>query len=313
MPSSLPFPPIYLLPVHLETERLHELEEQIPTLTYDPNETDVFVGNVSKPERALFELRRRDISFKAPEPRERLDRASGVKKRKLSDGQVQEKSRTLKVARLKWFTDSLERGGVMPLDEYLVVEVEREAEKEPPRSSQHNISLPTTATPKQPATGDYRPRRDADQAKKPPLLQQSTSDEVAIPPVPEFLNMPYSCQRPTPVDTPNASFVDELKKIRKTRILTGDAVGIRAYSTSIASVAAYPYPLKSQLGKLNRKRAYLGARLLKTYVCHGYWIGTLTISGCRSREVTRVWPEDRRAVPGMERHREDRRGRRGRR
>ena len=253
MPSSLPFPPIYLLPVHLEAERLHELEEQIPTLTYDPNETDVFVGNVSKPERALFELRRRDIGFKAPEPRERVNRAPGIKKRKLSDERVQEKSRTLKVARLKWFTDSLERGGVMPLEEYLVVEVEREATKGRPHSSQQIISLPATAPPKQPATEGYRTRRDANQAKKPPLLQQSTSDEVAIPPVPEFLNTPYSCQRPTPVDTPNASFVDELKKIRKTRILIGDAVGVRAYSTSIASVAAYPYLLRNQLGKLDGK------------------------------------------------------------
>lgn len=258
MPSSLPFPPIYLLPVHLETERLHELEEQIPTLTYDPNETDVFVGNVSKPERALFELRRRGIDFKAPEPRERINRVSGVKKRKLSDWRIQEKTRTLKVARLKWFTDSLERGSVMPLEEYLVVEVEREAAKGPPRSSQQIISLPATASPKQPTTGGHRTRRDVNQAKKPPLLQQSTSDEVAIPPIPEFLNTSYSCQRPTPVNTPNAPFVEELKKIRKTRILIGDAVGVRAYSTSIASVAAYPYVLRSQLGKLNGEVAHHG-------------------------------------------------------
>lgn len=257
MPSSLPFPPIYLFSVHLNTERLHELEEQIPTLTYDPDETDVFVGNVSKPERALFELRRRDISFKAPESHECIDCVSGVKRKRVSDGRTQEKRRTLKVASLKWFTDSLERGGVMPLDEYLVVEVEREAEKEPKRSSQKIISLPAVAAPKQPATGSHRPRRDADQAKKPPLLQQSTSEEVAIPQVPGFLSTPYSCQRPTPVDTPNASFVDELKRIRKARILIGDAVGIRAYSTSIASITAYPYPLKSQLGKLDRVTTYL--------------------------------------------------------
>lgn len=257
MPSSLPFPPVYLLSVHLETERLHELEDQIPTLTYDPDETDVFVGNIFKPERALFELRRRGISFKAPESRECIDCASGVKRRKVSDGRTQEKIRTLKVARLNWFTDSLERGGVMPLDEYLVVEVERDENEEPLRSSQQIIGLPAMAAPKQPTTGGYRTRRDADQAKKPPLLQRSTSDEVAMPPVPGFLSTPYSCQRPTPVDTPNASFVDELKRIRKTRTLIGDAIGIRAYSTSIASITAYPFLLKTQLGKLDRVTTYL--------------------------------------------------------
>lgn len=52
MSSSPSFPPIYLLPAHLETEKLHELEEQIPSLTYDPGEAGVIIGNISKPERA---------------------------------------------------------------------------------------------------------------------------------------------------------------------------------------------------------------------------------------------------------------------
>lgn len=250
MPSTLNFPPIYLLPAHLETDRLHELEEQIPTLTYDPSEAAVIIGNISKPARALFELRRRKISFKAPEPHGHIDRISGVKRRKISDTRAQELDGTLKVVRLKWLTDSLERGGVLPLDEYLILEVERDADTKPPQSPPRIISIPAAASssPPQSGTGRFRPRREAD-SKRPPLLQQSTSDETSSPPVPEFLNTPYSCQRPTPVDPPNAPFVDELKRIRKTRVLIGDAVGIRAYSTAVASVAAYPYPLQSQLGK----------------------------------------------------------------
>lgn len=246
MSSSLRFPPIYLLPAHLETERLHELEEHISSLTYDPGEADVIIGNISRPERALFELRRRGISFRPPPSHERSDHPPGAKRRKISDTGAQAKDGALKVARLKWFTDSLARGEVLPLDDYLILEVERDTEKGPAQSPQRVISIPAAAV--QPASARPRPRREAD-TRRPPLLQHTTSEETSVPPVPDFLHTPYSCQRPTHVDSPNASFVDELKKIRKTRILIGDAVGIRAYSTSIASVAAYPYPLRSQLGE----------------------------------------------------------------
>ena len=255
MPSTLNLPPIYLLPTHLDTERLHELEEQIPTLTYDPREAAVIIGNISKPARALFELRRRKLSFKELDLHGCTDAAPGAKRLKLSDSRAQEQRNTIKVARLKWLTDSLERGGVLPLDEYLILEVELlelDAEAKP-QSPQRIISIPAAPTssptysPHGP--GRFRPRREAD-SRPPPLLQKSTSDdETSIPPVPEFLNTPYSCQRPTPVDPPNAPFVEELKRIRKARVLAGDAVGVRAYSSAVASIAAYPYPLKSQLGK----------------------------------------------------------------
>jgi DNA polymerase IV len=40
-------------------------------------------------------------------------------------------------------------------------------------------------------------------------------------------------------------FMIQLDKIRKIRELTLDEIGVRAYSTSIAAIAAYPYPLQS--------------------------------------------------------------------
>lgn len=262
MSSSPSFPPIYLLPTHLESERLHELEKQIPSLTYDPGEAGVIIGNISKPERALFELRRRGISFRPPAPRGPGDHAPGAKRRKTSDSRSQSNSETLKVARLAWFTDSLARGEVLPLDGYVILEVERDTEKGPAQSPQRVISIPAAAAAAQPATGRPTSRREAD-TRRPPLLQQTTSEETSVPPVPDFLSTPYSCQRPTPVDPPNASFVDELKRIRKTRILLGDAVGVRAYSTSIASVAAYPYPLRSQFGESGAPEATPTPSLLR--------------------------------------------------
>ncbi len=86
----------------------------------------------------------------------------------------------------------------------------------------------------------------------PPLLQQTTSEHDE-----EFASssqlMPdwvkegkiYSCERVTPAETPNDEFIAQLKKIKLARVLTGDEIGVRAYSTSIASLAAYPYPLAS--------------------------------------------------------------------
>jgi DNA polymerase IV len=59
------------------------------------------------------------------------------------------------------------------------------------------------------------------------------------------LQVKLSCCRSTPADSPNADFISHLHTIRDHRILTSDEVGIRAYSTAIAAIQAYPYPLTS--------------------------------------------------------------------
>ncbi|MCJ1310564.1 hypothetical protein MMC25_004229 [Agyrium rufum] len=86
----------------------------------------------------------------------------------------------------------------------------------------------------------------------PPLLHESTTEhdeerEVALPPMPQWVtdNIIYACQRSTPAHPPNEEFIDLLKKIRQARILLLDEIAVRAYSTSIASIAAYPYNLQS--------------------------------------------------------------------
>ena len=84
------------------------------------------------------------------------------------------------------------------------------------------------------------------------LLQQITSDHEdsssrEVPEPPDWVKEQrlYACERSTLLDSPNGAFADELKKIRLARILTEDEIGVRAYSTSIASVAAYPYKITS--------------------------------------------------------------------
>lgn len=84
------------------------------------------------------------------------------------------------------------------------------------------------------------------------LLHQTTSehDEAvssALPPMPDWVreNKIYACERATPLISPNQAFITELKKIKLARVLTLDEIGVRAYSSSIASIAAYPHPIQS--------------------------------------------------------------------
>ncbi|KAL8994884.1 MAG: hypothetical protein Q9169_005258 [Polycauliona sp. 2 TL-2023] len=84
------------------------------------------------------------------------------------------------------------------------------------------------------------------------LLHQTTSEhdeDVSgnLPPMPEWVlqNQIYSCERATPLNSLNDAFIAQLKEIRTARLLTSDEIGVRAYSTSIASIAAYPYEIRS--------------------------------------------------------------------
>ncbi|KAK8161595.1 hypothetical protein IWX90DRAFT_438141 [Phyllosticta citrichinensis] len=87
------------------------------------------------------------------------------------------------------------------------------------------------------------------------LLQKTTSEQEGsssndgkdLPPPPAWVKQrkKYACERATPADPPNAAFINQLKQIRLARALTGDEIGVRAYSTSIAALAAYPYKLRS--------------------------------------------------------------------
>lgn len=101
------------------------------------------------------------------------------------------------------------------------------------------------------------------------LVHQTTSEneetlEDHLPPMPNWVkeNRLYSCERLTPADSPNEAFIGLLKKIRTARELTLDQIGVRSYSTSIASLMAYPYRLQSSrevlaLPGCNRKIAQL--------------------------------------------------------
>ncbi len=88
--------------------------------------------------------------------------------------------------------------------------------------------------------------------RPPHLLHQTTSEHdegvsSSLPDMPIWVTerKKYACERVTPNNPPNEAFISLLKKIRLARLLTADEIGVRAYSTSIAALAAYPHILTS--------------------------------------------------------------------
>lgn len=285
---NLNLPLIYLLPTNLPPAELHSLEEAVPSLTWDANEADLIVGKITRRERALFELRRLKLKTQELPPRSNNPDDENIhvsKKRKLSGSRedysaasLHERSadeagsvesdaeHIIKVLKLSWLTDSLEKGVRLPTEGYVLYEGKklrsshensvgsRMTSPSTPQTSRSNHSTITAeahTSPSQPARHSAHAHASQSQhsSHKPALLHQTTSEhDLPLPPVPVFLHTTYSCQRPTPGNTPNASFVEELKQVRTLRTLEGDQVGVRAYSTSIATIAAYPYPLQSTFG-----------------------------------------------------------------
>ncbi|KAI1097040.1 Nucleotidyltransferase [Rostrohypoxylon terebratum] len=160
-----------------------------------------------------------------------------------------ENNSIIKIVKLKWFVDCLTRESIIPIGEYLVYQghkIQGWTDKCPPshndvlKRAMHEDGIDRPAS-----RGELSQHpRILDHVKRPTLVHESTSeheDPSQMPPIPDYLNTPYSCQRPTPFDPPNKSFIEELHKIRKLRQLRSDEIGVRAYSTSIASLSAYPY------------------------------------------------------------------------
>ncbi|KAL6249785.1 hypothetical protein RBB50_003640 [Rhinocladiella similis] len=144
--------------------------------------------------------------------------------------------------------------------------------KTAPSSSSHHVPKPTTSilerakadaamhhTPTNASSHSQR-RRFGDhahstpsQAKHPPKLHRTTTSEFEdlannpLPPLPDWATGPYahySCCRDTPMSTHNAAFIAQLTKIKESRLLTLDDIGVRAYSTSIASLSAYEHNIR---------------------------------------------------------------------
>ncbi|KAH8652551.1 hypothetical protein BX600DRAFT_441416 [Xylariales sp. PMI_506] len=294
--TELPFPTFFLLPTHIDPDELPFLKSQILTLTDDINEAEIVLGRISQKERAIFELRRRkifttevplDVEAIGTPQQMRSNQPSLAETYQVDDsrtitgsgGESQTPQRSfkslsqcrevgekgshsiIKVVKLAWFTDSVSRGEILPIEKYLIYQGRKELQ--PPqqrpaskgsdilRRARDDVSNPTSGNHHNPAgnhgmTSGQHPRTLVPM-KRPALLQETTSEhdmKLDLPPIPAFLHTTYSCQRPTHTHPPNESFINELEQIRTARALIGDSIGVRAYSTSIATLAAYPYVVR---------------------------------------------------------------------
>jgi DNA polymerase IV len=185
----------------------------------------------------------------------------------------------IKVMRLQWFVDCRKQGTVLPIEPYLLYQGRRIEKPDDVKTPVKGSSL--TIQSKTPQSILERARADAEtnisspvqqrsnrklgqigggrvsapfqptpHTKRAHLLQQTTSEHDLgqssdLPELPPWVqnDVKYACQRSTSAKPPNALFIAELEKIKLARLLTGDEIGVRAYSTSIASLAAYPYKL----------------------------------------------------------------------
>lgn len=187
------------------------------------------------------------------------------------NGHSQQSGDIVKVVKLAWFTDSVSRGAVLPVEEYLTYQGRKvpSPTQVPPVPKASDIlsramddaeDAPTSTTRHGSSRGYGAIRgqhlRTSTPVKRPGLTQETTSEHdigPQLPPIPDYLRTIYSCQRPTPSDPPNDAFIEELKKIRTTRLLEGNKTGVRAYSTAIATLAAYPHLLTRAEGKLSHQ------------------------------------------------------------
>ena len=182
----------------------------------------------------------------------------------------------VKFLRLDWFYNSIRVGRIQPLDDYVILEGKRPSllntgsvipRDEQSRALKGQVREHLTFSEKGSATFSttkiaeskarrspvsVASRREAKhKSQKTPMLRQTTSehDEAGR----SLENMPrwvkesknYACERSTPLKSLNDDFVNQLQKIKLVRTLRLDEIGVRAYSTSIASLTAYPYPLTS--------------------------------------------------------------------
>lgn len=225
----------------------------------------------------------------------------------------------IKVVKLAWLMDSLDQGVVLPVDLYVLYEGRKIYPKGIPSREPSLLASPIITS--SPTSGveilkravedqsgrlpsnDTSPKsryqrshvRSSPLSQRPKLPTQTTSEhDIALPLIPEFLTTTYSCQRPTPVNGPNDEFIEALKNIRTIRLLHGDQIGVRAYSTSIATLAAYPYTLQNPEGR------YFSTRSCGTMITCFTEVARLPGCGTKIAELYQQWKSSGRLNEAIE-------------
>ncbi|KAF2763577.1 Nucleotidyltransferase [Pseudovirgaria hyperparasitica] len=160
---------------------------------------------------------------------------------------------TITVIKLNWLEDCITAQKLLSLREYMIyqgrpVQAPQVVKRANADAGGHTPQVPTL--PERRGFGTRHAMSDKrihHQTSQLPLetTAEHEGGESDIPMEPDWVKsgLRYACQRVTPPNPPNQAFIEVLKQIRLERILIMDEIGVRAYSTSIAAVAAYPYEI----------------------------------------------------------------------
>ncbi|KAG6037299.1 hypothetical protein E4U41_005223 [Claviceps citrina] len=278
MATGFQFPRMYLLSTHLNVEEYSHLRNSVPSFIDDINGADIAVGKITTKKRAEFELRRQSLDVRPlhqgcgeddtarGEGNQENESIAKSQRRKAGGNQSPDASNDvhglIQVVKLSWLTDSLAQQKLLPIDDYLLLQGIKEAKEglsqhESTDRGQSKFKIIQRAGEDKDIISSRNPSYLAAQssasegvsvANVPSLRQQTTrehEDAMVFLGIPDFLRTPYSCQRPTPMDPPNSDFIQELKRIRTFRLLQGDNISVRAYSTAIATLSAYPSTIRN--------------------------------------------------------------------
>ncbi|CAG7929489.1 unnamed protein product [Penicillium olsonii] len=172
--------------------------------------------------------------------------------------------KSITVLKLEWLEASIQAGKCLPSTPFTVYRGRKIPSPTTPKVEKVQLDTKSTqiiqrakqdASQKSPtisSQGNTRRSKeplDASQRSIPKLHRETTSENEEtnpLPPQPEWVRdqVLLACLRSTPLHPPNEDFISQLIKIRRIRELTLDQIGVRAYSTSIASVASYPHRIR---------------------------------------------------------------------
>jgi DNA polymerase IV len=167
----------------------------------------------------------------------------------------------VRVARLDWLTQCVETQSILPIDPFVVYrgrKVEKPATKRDKDTANSQAILDRAKqdaafkVPLPPVSVSRHRHGDGGltASHRPPKLYRQTTSENEeaedLPPPPDWVrdNIVYACMRSSFLNSPNEEFINQLMKIRTIRELNLDEIGVRAYSTAIAAIAAYPHEIR---------------------------------------------------------------------
>ncbi|OQD90743.1 hypothetical protein PENANT_c001G11377 [Penicillium antarcticum] len=172
------------------------------------------------------------------------------------------------VLKLEWLDASIQAGVCLPQESFMVYRGRKIPTPTTPgieekyleeKSSQiiERAKMDAGLPPPSVQISDHRHARrskepsagSSSQHHPPTLYRQTTSEndeKEPSPSKPDWVrdHILFACLRSAPLHPPNEEFISQLVKIRRIRELTLDQIGVRAYSTSIASLAAYPHVIR---------------------------------------------------------------------